>query len=336
VVFFPFTNEGYILARPAVEEVNGKPARSQLYIDRQTQVDNMLNICLEGEMPVMQLNSYNVWPTTRLLEMKKCNTRLISTWEPPEQSDPSQRPYSLLSAVQGDWLYGKFGTGMVTIKNLEFRAFMNPAKMYPTGSCVNMQNTSRCIIQDCSFCLDKNCGDAVLGTELQANPSHTAGLIMPGDQSDNQMLRNVGVQGFKYGFVLGEMLVADYLTVANCEEAIVVNGFSELSHIQHVVAHNNRIVVSALRQPTFGMKPSRNCHVSIGTINFEHCKGEKFHPEGFPPVAYNMQYGVFDPENRIKGCLQWYCGWPPNDDYFPVEGAANMTIRRFFVPKTES
>ncbi len=337
VVYFPFTNKGYVLASPALEEVAGKPAKSQLYIARQTMESNQINICFEGEMPVMQLNSYNVHPWMRLREMKTCNTRLISTWEAPEQTDPAPRPYAMLSAVEGCWLRGKFGTGMVTIKNLEFRAFMNPDKMYPTGSCVNLQNVSRCLIQDSWFGLDKNVGDGELKTELQANPCHTAGVIMPGDQSDNQFLRNVGTQGFKYGFVLGEMLVADYLTIANCEEAIVVNGHTELSQIQHVVSQNNRIIVSALRRTTFGMQPSPfGCHVNFGAINFEHCNGEPGQMAGSPPYAYNMRYGVYDPDNRIRGSLQWYCGYPPNDDYFPVEGAAHLTIRRFFTPPVET
>ena len=46
---------------------------------------------------------------------------------------------------------------------------------------------------------------------LQYNPCHTAGLITSGDQNDNNVLRNVSVQGFRYGFVFGEHVIADYL-----------------------------------------------------------------------------------------------------------------------------
>ncbi len=335
VVFFPFTREGYILGSPAVETVDGRADKSQLASPKQDNQYSMFNISLEGEMPAKHFDGYIIRPGMRLNGLSKCNTRLISTWEPPEQTDPNQRPYSLLSVVEGDWFRGKLGAAMVTIKNLEFRAYMNPEKMYPAGSCVNLQNASRCIVQDSCFGLDKNVGDYELGLELQATKSYTAGLIMPGDQSDTQVLRNVSAQGFRYGFVLGEMLVADYLTVANCDEAIMVHGFTELSHIQFVVSMNNRIIVSAMRQPTFGMKPPprRFMHVSFGLINFEYCRGDKENPVASKPVACNTQYGVFDPDNRIRGNLQWYCGWPPNDDYFPVEGAKNMDIRRFYVPR---
>ncbi|OPZ97513.1 MAG: Pectate lyase superfamily protein [Planctomycetes bacterium ADurb.Bin412] len=335
VVFFPFTREGYILGSPAVETVDGRAAKSQIYIPKQNYPDTMFNISLEGEMPVKHFDAYILRPGVRLNGLSKCNTRLISTWEAPEQTDPALRPYSLLSAVEGDWHRGKLGAAMVSIKNLEFRAFMNPEKMYPTGSCVNLQNASRCIVQDSCFALDKNVGDLELGLELQPTKSYTAGLIMPGDQSDTQMLRNVSAQGFRYGFVLGEMLVADYLSVTNCDEAIMVHGFTELSHIQFVVSMNNRIIVSAMRQPTFGMvpPPRKFMHVSIGLINFEHCRGEKGNPEGSKPRICNTQYGVYDPDNRIRGRLQWYCGWPPNDAFFPVEGGKNMDISRFYTPR---
>jgi len=330
VVYFPYTRGGYRIGQPAVEEVRGRPAKSQLYIDRQVGAGDLINICLEGEMPVMQLNGYIVRDNLLLNDMKRCNTRIISSWEAPEQHDPALRPYSLLSAVEGDWCRGKFGTGQVTLKNLEFQAFLNPDKMYATGSCVNLQHTSRCIIQDCYFGLDKNVGDGPRGLQLLESPSHTAGLIMPGDQSDNQMLRNAGTQGFKYGMVLGEMLVADYLTIANCETAIVANSFTELSQVQHVVSHNNRVILSPFLKTTFGMVPNKRVFLRVGVVNFEHCRGEKGHPDGWPPVVNNTVYGVFDPEDRLYGCLQWYCGWPPNDNYFPVEGAKNMRISRFW------
>lgn len=325
-VYFPYTREGYIIAKPAVEEVNGKSAKAQLYIGGSNPADSKvrldISICLEGEMPVCLLYAYTVHSNTTLLGMAKRNTRLISTWEAPEQADPAARPYSLLATVEGTHLKGKFSVGLVTLKNLEFRGYMNPDKMYPTGSCANLQNTSRCIVQDCYFGLDKNVGDGQSGHELKANPSHTAALIMSGDQNDDQVLRNVGVQGYKYGFVLGEMVVADYLYAANCEEAIVFHDVSHASTIQHVVAQHNRTIVSALRQETLGLIPSKNIFVNIGGIDFEHCHGHK-------PTACNMRYGVYDPDNRIHGSLKWHCGWPVRDDFFPVEGAAHMNISRF-------
>lgn len=282
-------------------------------------------------MPVRQLYLYSYiddggiqsHPDFRLAPMRKDNVRLISTWEAPEQTDPSQRPYSILSTVEGTAAKGKFGTGLVTIKNLEFRGHLNPDKMYPTGSCVNLQNTSRCIIQDSYFGLNKHVGDMSTGQELQPNPSYTAALIMSGDQSDDQVLRNVGAQGYKYGFVLGEHVVADFLIVCDCEEAVVFHDASHLSNLRHILAMNNQKIISAFRQDTFGLAASHNIYVNIGTIDFETCHGHK-------PVAYNMRYGVYDPDNRIHGgYFKWHCGWPVGEDFFPVEGGKHMTMSKF-------
>ena len=49
--------------------------------------------------------------------------------------------------------------------------------------------------------------------ELLPNPCHTFGLMMSGDQNDDNTLRNVAVQGFRYGFVLSEHVIADYLYI---------------------------------------------------------------------------------------------------------------------------
>ena len=69
------------------------------------------------------------------------------------------------------------------------------------------------------FCLNEQVGDASLGMELQQNPCHTVGLMTSGDQNDNNVLRNVSVQGFRYGLVCGEHVVA-IICIHNCEEGI--------------------------------------------------------------------------------------------------------------------
>jgi hypothetical protein len=208
-IFFPFTPRGYRIASPAIEEVNGQPVRAQLVIPAGTG-----NIQLEGEMPCRFLYSYQVRPvdspygTTRFMPQPGdpeprifTSTTIFSDWDAPEEHDPTARPWSILSAPQGTSCLGKFSVSKFSITNLEFRVPLDHDKMYPTQSAVNLQNVSRVLVQDSQFCLNEQVGDTVLGKELQKNPCHTAGLILSGDQSDNNPVRNVAAQGFKYGIV---------------------------------------------------------------------------------------------------------------------------------------
>ena len=242
-IFFPFTPNGYRIARPAPETVNGRRCRGQLYIPLRPELRP--NILLEGEMPCKLLYSYMVRngsnpaaPKTKF-PMQNVNTFLFSDWDAPEEYDPEARPWSILCALEGDVLAGNFGASLISIHNLEFRVKLNPEKMYPSMSAVNLQNASRIHIQDSQFCLDRNVGDADLNLSLQPNPCHTAGLIASGDQNDNNVLRNVAVQGFRYGFVFGEHVVADYLYAHNNEEAVVFHDSSHHSHIHHLVAQHD-------------------------------------------------------------------------------------------------
>ena len=116
----------------------------------------------------------------------------------------------------------------ISMKNMEIRVHLDTAKMYPTTSAAFLKNVSRLIIEDCQFCLDEQVGDTELGKSLQPNPCHTVGLHMSGNQNDDQIMRNVAVQGFRYGFVMGEHICADYLYVHNCEEGIVFHDAEDL------------------------------------------------------------------------------------------------------------
>ena len=224
-ILFPYTKGGYRIASPAIEEIDGKPVRAQLVIPK-----GRANIQLEGEMPCRLLNAYIVRPPesvkhnfvpTTFGTMRTDNTRIFSDWEAPEEHDTTARPYSIIAAPEGTSCKGLFSASQFSIANLEFRVPLSHNKMYPTQSAVNLQNVARVNISDCQFCLDEQVGDTLLGKELQPNPCHTAGLIASGDQNDNNVLRNVAAQGFRYGFVLGEHVVADYLYVHNCEEGII-------------------------------------------------------------------------------------------------------------------
>ncbi|MGB6222949.1 glycosyl hydrolase family 28-related protein [Haloferula sp.] len=319
-VYFPYTPKGYLVGKPGVEKVDGKPCRSQLHIRPGNNDYRGTNIQLEGEHPCSMLYDYAVRPWTTFESMAKSNTFLFSTWESPEETNPEARPWSILATVEGDKFAGKFSVVQVSIKNLEFRAFMNTDKMFPTGSAVNLQNAQNVNIQDSQFTIDKGVGDNNSGKMLQTNPCHTVGLFASGNQNDNQILRNVAVQGFRYGFVLGEHVVAESLYVHNCEEGIVFHDSTHLSHIQHVVAQHNQKILTTTRNNLFGTKPG-TVYLTVEGIDLE--RGSPKHP------VNHTTHGVYDPGNRFVGYLKWHSGHPPGKGDFPVEGAKRMKITKF-------
>lgn len=323
-IIIPYSPKGYRIARPAKEFVNGRPCRGQLVIPPK----KGLNIAFEGEMPCKLLYSYQVRPMeavknnytpTRFGGMGMPNTCLFSDWTPPEDRDPTARPWTILSTVEGDSCRGRFSVALVSIQNLEFRAHLDKEVMYPRGGCVNLQNTGRAIVRDSQFCLDDNVGDTILGKSLQPNPCHTVGLMMSGDQNDNQVIDNVAVQGFRYGIVLGEHVVANYLYVHNCEEGVVFHDATHLSTIGHIVAQHNRVILSTTTTNLFGHGRSP-CNVEIGSINYESGRDRL-------PAVSSLVTAVKDSENRFRGSLKWHQPW--GDGEFPVVGANNLKITKF-------
>ena len=125
-LLFPYTKGGYRVASPGIEELDGRPLRSQLYIPRGSH-----NIMLEGEMPCVLLYPYQVRPDngkyspTVFGGQKHCNTRIFSDWNAPEERDPKARPWSILSAPDGDSCAGRFSVRGFSIHNLEFAVKLN-------------------------------------------------------------------------------------------------------------------------------------------------------------------------------------------------------------------
>ncbi len=324
-ILFPYTPRGYRIASPAIEEVNGKPVRAQLVIPA-----GGANIQFEGEMPCVLLNAYQVRPLdsvknnytpTKFIQRPAhyINTTIFSDWDAPEEHDPTARPWSILAAPEGTSCRGKFSVSHFALKNLDFRVPMRHEKMYPTQSAVNLQNVSRVNVADCQFCLDENVGDTVLGKELLPNPCHTAGLVTSGDQNDHNVLSNVAVQGFRYGLVCGEHVVADYLYIHNCEEGLTFHDCSHLSVFTHIVAQHNTVIVSTTSEELFGM-PKGPCNVLVTSLNFECGTGHL-------PKISALQYGVKDVDDRLHGSLTWHK--PHGKMEFPVLGASRFEVKRF-------
>lgn len=320
-ILFPYTPKGYRIASPGIEEYNGKQVRAQIIIP-----PGRHNIFLEGEMPCRLLNSYMVRPAnhalvpggTRFGSMRNDNTFLFSDWEAPEVRNPEERPWSIISAPEGTSLKGHFSLTKFSMANLEFRVHLNTDKMYPTQSCVNLQNIARTWISDCQFCLDEQVGDAVSGKYLLENPTHTAGCILSADQNDNVVVRNCAVQGFKYGFVFGEHVVAEYLYVHNCEEGVIFHDCSHLSIINHIVAQHNTNIISTTKGRLFGMDPGP-CAVIVTSLDFE-CG------TGWAPYISQLRYGVHDEEGRLTGELTWFKPW--GKQVFPTLCTDKFRVRK--------
>ncbi len=326
-IVVPYSPKGYRIAGPGREFVDGRPCRGQLVIPPVPG----LNIAFEGEMPCKLLYSYQVRPPeavnsgfrpTRFGTMGMPNTCLFSDWTPPEEHDPKARPWTILATVEGTSAKGKFSIAQVSIANLEFRAHLDKDAMFPKGGCVNLQNSARAIVRDSQFCLDDTVGDTLLGKSLQPSPCHTVGLMMSGDQNDDQVLDNVAVQGFRYGLVLGEHVVASYLYVHNCEEGIGFHDASHLSVLHHVVAQHNRVILATAPDGLFG-HAAGPCNVVVESVDFE-CG------EGTLPEVSRLVAGVSDPGNRLRGSLVHHAGWGSPD--FPVVGAKHFRVSQFALP----
>ena len=326
VLRFPFRPKGYLIAAPAKEFArNGRPLRAQIELP-----PGNANIVLEGEMPCKLLYAYQVRPLdagknnytpTRFGRMPANNTYLHSTWDAPEVRDPKERPWSVIAAPEGDGCRGRFSRSMLTIRNLEVRAHHDRERMYPTTSAAFLKNVSRLIIEDSQFCLDENVGDALEGKYLKENPCHAVGLHMSGDQNDEQILRNVAVQGFRYGFVFGEHVTAEHLYVHNCENAVCFHDSTHLSVLNHVVAQHNRRILVALDDGLYG-NGADEINVAFRNLNFEGGQ-----TTGVPPFVSHLEYGVWDPGNRLRGSITWHEPWGKGE--FPVKGAAKFRVERF-------
>lgn len=325
-LYFPYTKHGYLLSSPAKEYAsNGRLVRAQLILP-----PGNSNIQFEGEMPCKLLYTYQVRPLesaaenydpTKFGTMGMPNVCLHSTWDAPEVRDSLERPWAVLAAPEGDSCDGQFSRTIFSMKNMEIRVHLDTSRMYPTTSAAFLKNVSRLIVEDSQFCLDEQVGDTELKKSLQPNPCQTIGLHTSGNQNDDQILRNVAVQGFRYGFVLGEHICADYLYVHNCEEAIVFHDATHLSTIGHIVAQHNRVILSTTRGKMFGNTPAK-VNLTVGVLNFE---GGQTVPS--PPEVSKLVYGIYDPDNRLRGSITWHEPWGAK--VFPVCGAEKYNIQKY-------
>ena len=329
-VFFPFTKKGYLLASPAQETVGGKPCRSQLYIP-----PTRLNIQLEGEMPCLLLNTYTVMgeansihDCTRFGTQHDENVKLVSGWKPPVETNEAAKPWSMLSVLPGYSGEGyPLNGSLVSLANLEFRAYLDKEKMCAVQTAADLSCASRAIVRDCQFGLTDQVGDGSLGKDLQKSSVPAAGLIMSRELNDDQVIYNVNVQGFKYGIVMAEHTHGLYLYLHNNENALCFTGSAHLSKIDFVTAQHNTRILTTHDGPLFARCPSKKpVFVSVLGVDIEDGRFGR-------PVANRLEYGVYDPSNRLRGKFEFHMlnfGYSaPEEGTLPVCGAKYYQIERF-------
>ena len=300
VVYFPYAKGGYRLASPAPETVDGKPCRSQLYVPAR----QPLNICFRGEMPCTLLHPYSV--KKRFGTQGRMNTILLSDWKPPVETNAAARPWSMLSVLPG-WKSRSYplNDSLVTIENLEFRAYLDKDLMCAVQSGANLQDSAEAVVRDSQFALNDQIGDVVLKKELQESPCHAAGLIMSGELNDQQIVHDVNVQGFKYGIVMAEHTYATYVYLHNNEYALTFTGSFHLSKVDFVTAQMNRCILCVPNWNLFGRGLGEESRTSATPVcvTVDHVSIED--GANARPLVCQLKWGVYDPNSRLRGSMRY-------------------------------
>ena len=259
----------------------------------------------------------------------RVNVVLISDWKPPLETNATARPWSMLSVLPGWTSKGyPLNHSLVTIENLEFRAYLDKDLMCAVQSGANLQDSAEAVVRDSQFALNDQIGDVVLKKELQESPCHAAGLIMSGELNDQQIIHDVNVQGFKYGIVMAEHTHATYLYLHNNEYALTFSESAYVSAIDFVTAQHNRCILHVPNNGLYG----RGCgpdvrsavQVDLTGLSVEDGKGT------WPKVS-QLKWGVYDPNDRLRGVVEYRVldfGYPWRPA-FPVVGARRLKIIDF-------
>ena len=118
---------------------------------------------------------------------------------------------------------------------------------------------------------------------------------------------------------MGEHVVADYLYVHNCENAVAFHDCSHLSVITHIVAQHNRRIITTAPNNLFGHEKG-SCNVIVESLNLECGTGLK-------PEISQLEYGVYDSDKRLHGSLVWHKPWGKQE--FPVVCSDDFVIKHF-------
>ncbi len=241
IVFFP--RGVYVLGRPPVtRDLRGNNPDGQIYIPSRdaarlsedgTEIKNLDEhnlqggISLVGEcVPLSTIGQYAIHqtdPKRVKLAMEAvgpfAGTVLYSTYTNPH---PDGTPTAILGfSVPSGSQFG-FASGQTELKNLTFRAHVAKDQGYPTLSGVNAQCARSVVMTNVNVDVDLPL------PKLKAPLCDTAGIIFPKVNCELSYFTNLGVYGFKYGYIFGEHGNGDAIYAATCTHAFAFSGGSHL------------------------------------------------------------------------------------------------------------
>jgi hypothetical protein len=311
VVFFP--KGVYVLGQPPVtNDLNGDNPNSQLYIPTRQAArltpdgttianpeehDNQGGITLAGEcVPLSTVGQYAIHQTdpgqiklATQLAAPKAGSILQSTYT---RAQPDGSPVAILGfSVPRNAPFG-FGSGQTELKNLTFRAHVEKDKGYPTLSGINAQCARSIVMANVNVDVDLPL------PQLRESPTAVAGILLPKVNCEMSYFVNLGVYGFKYGYIFGEHSNGDALYAATCTHAFAFSGGSHIICLGLLTAQNCKYQLSSLSQVVLGHPPGR-AYLKIQAVNIER------NPQQMP---YDFNYANFinDPGNLLCGSLTYH------------------------------
>ena len=239
IVFFP--RGVYALGKPPVtHDIRGHNPNSQIYIPSRDvaklkedgsgianleEHNSQGGISLVGEcVPLSTVGQYAVHQTDPekvklVMEMVApfAGSVLYSTYT---NLHPDGSPTAILGfSVPQDTHFG-FGSGQTELKNLTFRAHVEKGKGHPTLSGINAQCARSIVMANVNVDVD-------LPLPKLVDPAcDVAGIIFPKVNCELSYFVNLGVYGFKYGYIFGEHSNGDAIYAATCTHAFVFSGGS--------------------------------------------------------------------------------------------------------------
>jgi hypothetical protein len=311
IVFFP--RGVYVLGKPPVtRDIRGNNPNGQIYIPSRelaklkedgTGIANLEEhnkqggISLVGEcVPLSTVGQYAVHQTDPeqvklVMEMAApfAGTVLYSTYT---NLHPDSKPTAILGfSVPQDTHFG-FGSGQTELKNLTFRAHAEKGKGYPTLSGINAQCARSIVMANVNVDVDLPL------PKLVDPPCDVAGIIFPKVNCELSYVANLGVYGFKYGYIFGEHSNGDAIYAATCTHAFVFSGGSHIICLGLLTAQNCRHQLTSLSTSLLGHPPGR-AFLKIEAVNIER------NPKQIP-YDFNYLNFVNDPGNLLYGSMMFH------------------------------
>ena len=233
---------------------------------------------------------------------------LYSTYTNPH---PNGDPAAILGFSVPQGTHFGFSNGQTELKNLTFRAHAAKQQAYPTISGINARSARSIVMANVNVDVDLPL------PKLVAPPCDVAGIIFPKDNCELSYFTNLGVYGFKYGYIFGEHSNGDAIYAATCTHAFVFSGGSHIICLGLLTAQNCRHQLSSLSQPLLGHSSGR-AFLKIAAVNIER------NPQQVP-FDFNYVNFVNDPGNLLYGSMTYHIVTsrigPDNKSFIQLGGA---------------